>query len=215
MESLRGLVLQLGHTVREMVDSSVVALRRADIPRSQALLDQHGQVIEQRWMLESQTIAAVAEQSPVASDCRLLLGFLAILGDLGRIGDHARGIAEINRLMGPASPPRRIGFLPSMADRALAMLDDSLVALADHDVGRARHVLVADDDLDRLQVRVYSDVFNTMIEQPARVEEQTYLLWVAHNLERVGDRSTNICETVIFTVTGSREYADAGGYPTT
>lgn len=211
IESLRGAVLELGRTVREAVDGSVVALRRADLARSAAIVDQHRAITERRWMIEGQTIAAVAEQSPVASDCRRLLGFLAILGDLARIGDHARGIGEIGRLLGPAPAPRAIGFLPSMADKALAMLDDALLALAEDDVDRARHVMVADDDLDRLQTRVYADVFRAMIEEPTVVQQQTYLLWVAHNLERVGDRSTNIAEAVVFAATGSRESASTTG----
>ncbi|MQC18732.1 MAG: phosphate transport system regulatory protein PhoU [Chloroflexi bacterium] len=209
IESLRRAVLSLGQDVRETVDASVVALRRAEVTSSDEVIARHRSLTERRWAIEGQTITAVAEQAPVASDCRRLLSFLAILGDLARIADHARGIGEIGRMMGPSSGPRRIGFLPSMADKALAMLDDALVALADDNAARARHVLIADDDLDRLQDRIYSDVFTAMIEDPSRVQELTYLLLVAHNLERVGDRSTNICEAVIFAVTGAREYADA------
>jgi phosphate transport system protein len=208
IEALRQAVLGLGGDVRTSVDASMAALRDADLARSRQLIEAHREVSDRRWTIENQAIVAVAEHSPVARDCRRLVGFIEILGDLARIGDHARGIAEINLLLGAWPGRRRLGFLPSMADRALAMLDDALLALADDDPARARHVLVADDDLDRLQDRVYSDVFRTMIEDPSQVQPQTYLLWVAHNLERVGDRSTNVCETVIYVVTGEREYAD-------
>jgi phosphate transport system protein len=191
----------------------MAALRAADLDTSRRIVEESAETIGERWRVEERAVRAVAEQQPVATDCRRLMGFLAVLGDLARIGDHARGIAEINLLLGVSDGPRRLGYLPSMADKALAMLDDSLRALADDDIARARHVLVADDDLDRLHDRITSDAFRAMIELPERVQEQTYLLWVAHNLERVGDRCTNVCESVIFTVTGRREDADVTGRP--
>ncbi|MGE3960963.1 MAG: phosphate signaling complex protein PhoU [Dehalococcoidia bacterium] len=213
LESLRDSVIALGTEVREAVDESMVALRQADVRRSRALIQRLQGTAARRWSIEERTVVAVAEQQPVASDCRRLVGFLEMLTDLSRMGDHARGIAEINGLMGTTAPPRRLGFLPSMADRALAMLDDALRALREDDADRARHVLQADDDLDRLQERVYSDAFRAMIEDPSRAEEQTYMLWVAHNLERVGDRATNVSESLIFMVTGRREYADSDSLP--
>jgi len=206
--ALREAVFALGVRVRTGTEASMLALRAADLDASRRLIEDAALTVRERWALEERTVRAVAEQQPVASDCRRLMGVFAILGDLARIGDHARGIAEINVLMGASEQPRRLGYLPSMADRALAMLDDSLLALAQDDLPRARHVLVADDDLDRLQERVYSDAFRAMIEDPARVQEQTHILWVAHNLERIGDRCTNVCETVLFTATGQRELAD-------
>jgi phosphate transport system protein len=216
LDQLRDAVILLGVDVRDAVDESMLALRQGDLRRSRGLIEHLEVVGRQRWSIEERTIVAAAEQQPVAGDCRRLVGFLEMLTDLSRIGDHARGIAEINALMGATSAPRRLGFLPSMADKALAMLDDALLALRRDDAERARHVLHADDDLDRLQGRVYLDAFRAMIEDPALVQEQTYMLWVAHNLERVGDRSTNVCESLIFMVTGRRESADAppsGGHP--
>ena len=204
LDQLRADVIALGGRVRDAVDESVLALRQADIRRSRGLMERLHEAAGVRWDIEERTIIAVAEQQPVARDCRQLVGFLEMLADLARIGDYARGICESNQLMGVASPPRRLGFIPSMADKALAMLDDALRALHDDEPDRARHVLVADDDLDRLQDRVYTDAFRAMIEDPSRVEEQTHVLWVAHNLERVGDRATNVCESLIFMLTGER-----------
>jgi len=209
LDQLRADVIALGADVRSAVDESVIALRQADIRRSRELMERLRLTADRRWNIEERTIIAVAEQQPVARDCRRLVGFLEMLADLARIGDYARGICEINHLRGTASPPRRLGFIPSMADKALAMLDDALRALHDDDPKRAEHVLIADDDLDRLQDRVYTDAFRTMIEDPSRVEEQTHVLWVAHNLERVGDRATNVCESLIFMITGRRIAANS------
>jgi phosphate transport system protein len=205
LDVLQADVRGVGTRVRRATDESMRALRDADQDASRRLIEANAAILRERWSVEERAISAVAEQQPVATDCRRLMGFLSVLGDLARIGDHARGIAEINLLMGESAGPRRLGYLPSMADKALAMLDDSLRAFAEDDVLRARHVLVADDDLDRLQERIYSDVFRAMIEAPERIQEQTHLLWVGHNLERVGDRCTNVCESVLFTVTGNRD----------
>lgn len=209
LDALRADVIALGTGVRNAVNESVLALRQADIRRSRGVTERLAEVARTRWGIEERTIIAVAEQQPMAGDCRRLVGFLEMLADLARIGDYARGICEINQMMGAASPPRRLGFIPSMADKALAMLDDAIRALRDDEPERARHVLVADDDLDRLQDRVYSDAFRAMIEDPSRVEDQTHVLWVAHNLERVGDRATNVCDSLIFMLTGQRIAANS------
>jgi len=207
--ALREAVCGLGDRVRRAVDDSTRALAAADLQRSHDLVERAVDVSRIRWAIEERAIVAVAQQAPVASDLRRLMSYLATLNDLARIGDHARGIGEIGVLMGPATAPRSLGYLPSMADRALAMLDDCLVALAQDDLTRARHVLGADDDLDRLQARVYADAFQSMISDRSRIQEQTYVLWAAHNIERVGDRATNVSESVIFLLTGHREFADA------
>ncbi|MDP2327786.1 MAG: phosphate signaling complex protein PhoU [Dehalococcoidia bacterium] len=194
-------VLRLGRHVRRATDESMEALRDADLARARALVEGERSVHRERWLLEERAVAAVAMQAPVAGDLRRLTSALSVVGELERIGDHAAGIAQVNLLLG-ATPPRRLGFLPSMADRALAMLDDALEAFEHDDVPRAEHVCHADDDLDRLQDRVYQDAFSAMVADPSQVQRLTYSLWVAHNLERVGDRCTNICERVIYTVTG-------------
>ena len=195
-------VLRLGRHVRRAIDESMEALRDADLDRARALVEGDRSVNRERWLLEERAVAAVAMQAPVAGDLRRLTSALSVVGELERIGDHAAGIAQVNLLLGAGTTPRRLGFLPSMSDRALAMLDDALEAFEHDDVARAEHVCRADDDLDRLQDRVYQDAFSAMVADPSQVQRLTYSLWVAHNLERVGDRCTNICERVIYTVTG-------------
>ncbi|GMU40742.1 MAG: hypothetical protein AMXMBFR23_16080 [Chloroflexota bacterium] len=195
-------VLRLGQHVRDALHDSMEALRDADLERSRALDADDTHVNRDRWTIEERAIAAVAMQAPVAGDLRRLTSALAVVGELERIGDHAAGIARVNLLLGPGPTPRRLGYIPSMADRALAMLDDALDAFEHDNVRRAEHVCQADDDLDRLQSRVYQDAFSAMVADPALVQRLTYALWIAHNLERVGDRCTNICERVIYTVTG-------------
>jgi phosphate transport system protein len=196
-------VLALGHHVRAAVKDSMEALRDADLNRARALVEGDRSVNRERWALEGRAIAAVAMQAPVATDLRRLTSTLSVVSELERIGDHAAGIARVNLMLGSGGAvPRRLGNIPSMSDRALAMLDDALWAFEHDDLPRARHVCQADDDLDRLQGRVYQDAFNAMVRDPSQVQRLTYALWIAHNLERIGDRSPNICERVIYTVTG-------------
>ncbi len=195
-------VLALGRHVRSALEQSMDMLRDSDLDGARRIIQDDHEVNHERWALEERAIAAVATQAPVATDLRRITSSLAVVAELERIGDHAAGIAQVNLLLGPGQPPRRLGFIPSMADRALAMLDDSLLAFETDDVARAEHVCRADDDLDRLQARVYQDAFSAMVADPSQVQPLTYALWIAHNLERVGDRCTNICERVIYTVTG-------------
>jgi phosphate transport system protein len=99
-----------------------------------------------------------------------------------------------------------------MADRAVAMLRDSLRAFLNRDVDLARQICDADDEVDRLQDSVYDDCFRLMIEDPSSVQRNTYMLWTSHNLERIADRCTNICERVIYTVTGRMEEINVSKY---
>jgi phosphate transport system protein len=203
LNDLHAAILELGGRVQRAVEESMLALRNADDEWSQQIIDGDEAINRTRWELEERAIALIGAQAPVASDLRRLVSHLSVLGDLERIGDHAAGIAKINQLLGAENPPRKLAFLPGMSDRALAMLADALRAYEQDDVEVARHVSIADDDLDRLQERVYHDAFQAMVRDPSRIERNTYLLWVAHNLERIGDRCTNICERVIYNVEGA------------
>jgi phosphate transport system protein len=149
----------------------------------------------------------------MATDLRTVLSMLFIVTDLERMADHAEGIARINVLLGPADAlPRRLGYIPAMADRCIAMLRDSLKALIDRDVDTARRICEADDEVDRLQDSVYDECIGNMLADPASVKQNTYLLWCSHNLERIADRCTNICERVIYLVTGKMEEINVSTY---
>ena len=132
-------------------------------------------------------------------DLRALASVLYIITDLERMADHAEGIAKINLMLDDEPLPRRLGYIPSMSDRAVAMLRNSLKAYIDHDVDMARQICDADDEVDRLQDSVYEESIAAMIADPKTIQRNTYLIWTAHNLERIADRCTNVCERVIYT----------------
>lgn len=206
LTALHDRTLALARRARRAVDESVHALRTVDVDWSRRIDHDDIEINNERLAIEERCIALVAAQQPVAVDLRRLASTLFITGEIERIADHAVGIARINLMMATEPPPRSLSYIPSMADRALAMFDDAIKAFDEDDDTLARHVCQSDDDLDRLQDRVYADVIEAMRADASVVERNTYLLWAAHNLERIGDRCTNIGERVVYTVTG--ELAD-------
>jgi phosphate transport system protein len=137
---------------------------------------------------------------------------LFIVTDLERMADHAEGIASINLLLEPEPLPRELGYLPAMADRTVTMLRDSLKAYIDHDIDLAQRICDADDEVDRLQDAVYEEATRAMIDNPSTIQRNTHLLWTAHNIERIADRCTNICERVIYLVTGKMQEINVSKY---
>jgi len=191
---------------------SMEALRDGDARWAQKIIEDDLLINRKRFEIEDKTVFIIASQQPMATDLRSLVSVLYIITDLERIADHAEGIARINILLGDEPLPRKLGYIPAMADRAVGMLRDTLKAYIDHDVDLARRVCDADDEVDRLQDSVYEDSVRAMIEDPSTIQRNTYLLWTSHNLERIADRCTNIAERVIFLVTGHMEEINVSKY---
>jgi phosphate transport system protein len=138
----------------------------------------------------------------MASDLRVLAAALSIITDLERMADHAAGIAKITILIGDEPPLKPLIDIPRMAVVAREMLGASLQAFVDKDMEAATRVAARDDEVDQLYDQVYRELLTFMMADPGTINRATHLLWVAHNLERIADRVTNICERVLFLVTG-------------
>lgn len=212
LTELRDSVLVIGSMVEKALLDSIESLRTGDLQWSKKIIDDDEAINAKRFEIEDRCLFVIASQQPMATDLRNLASILYIVTDLERIADHGEGIARINLLMGDEPLPRRLGHIPAMADLAVAMLRDSLRAYIDLDVAAARRICDADDQIDQLQDRVYETSFQAMIEDPSSIQRNTYLLWTAHNLERVGDRCTNICERIIYAVTGRMEEINVSKY---
>ncbi|MGE5595130.1 MAG: phosphate signaling complex protein PhoU, partial [Hyphomicrobiales bacterium] len=197
IDQLQDSVLALGSMAEKQLLDAMDALRDGDLPRSQKIIEDDKRINARRFEIEERCIFVIASQQPMATDLRSLVSMLFIVTDIERIADHAEGIARINVLLGDEPIPRRLGFIPAMADRAVTMLRDSLKAYIDRDVDAARRICEADDEVDRLQDRVYEEATRNMIADPTTIQRNTYMLWTSHNLERIADRCTNICERVI------------------
>ena len=138
----------------------------------------------------------------MAGDLRAIISLLHIVVELERMGDYAEGIAKISLSMGDAPPLKPLIDIPRMAEKATTMLEDSIDSLLNRDMVKANAVCQADDEVDNLYDQVYRELLTFMIGDPDTIQRATYLLWVAHDLERIADRATNIAERVIFLVSG-------------
>jgi phosphate transport system protein len=157
-----------------------------------------------RFETETSIIVIIATQQPAARDLRTLAASLDICTELERIGDYAKGIANINIRSGGLSLPAVLRDVYSMAEKAVDMLHRALTTFADEDVQTAIAIIKEDDVIDRCYTKLYYDAVNNVLEDPRKIERANYVIWVAHNLERLGDRATNVCERVIYIVTGER-----------
>ena len=152
--------------------------------------------------IEEKAIDLIATQQPIAIDLRTLMSVIHISVELERMGDYAEGIGKIGVMMGNDPPVKPLVDIPKMAAKASDMLKRSLDALVRRDPALARQVCEDDDEVDNLYDLIYKDLIALMIDDPTTIQRATYLMWVAHDLERIADRATNIAERVIFLVTG-------------
>jgi len=202
LKRLQDELLVLGSMVAGYIADSVQALKRRDLDASQRLIEWDQQVNEKRFAIEHNALSLIATQQPMASDLRILAAVLEIITDLERIGDYAKGIAKINLMIGEEPLIKPLVDLPRMAEKALDMLQRALQAFVQQDLDLARAIPKEDDVVDELYNRVYRDLLDLIIKDTRVIDQSTYLLWAAHNLERTADRVVNICERVVFTVTG-------------
>jgi phosphate transport system protein len=202
LQRLEDEILALGSMVENAIVESVDALKKRDLEESRRLIAYDRRINEKRFAVEAETLAVIAMQQPVAGDLRMLAAVLDIADELERIGDYAKGIAKINLRIGAGPMVKPLVDIPAMAEKARAALHRALEAFVNRDVELARALPREDDEIDDLYNQVYRELMTYVIADPRMIEQANFLLWAAHNLERAADRVTNICERVIFTVTG-------------
>ena len=202
LERLQDEVLVLGSMVEKAVTRSVDALRARDTASARALRAEDVLINRKRFEIEEAALLQIATQQPMASDLRRLAAILHIVTDLERMGDYAAGIAQICVEIGDEPHIKPLIDIPRMAEKAVSMLRRSLDAFVERDVAAAEAIAAEDDEVDALYQQVYRELLTIMLANPRTIDQATHLLWVAHNLERVADRVQNICERVIFVVTG-------------
>ncbi len=208
IQQLKDNILALGSMVEQAILDSVDALKHRDIPRSQEIYDNDDVINKKRFEIERAVMIAIATQQPMAHDLRLLASILDVAGELERMGDYAKGIAKINIIMGEQKLLKPLVDLPRMAVKTSDMLHRSLTAFIEEDVTSAEKIPLEDDEIDELYTQIYRELITYVMGEPSAIERSNWLLWAAHNLERVGDRVTNICERTIFVATGEMEEAD-------
>ena len=192
----------LADVVDKAVYRSVEALKNRDLAESQAIIDGDDYIDQKRYDIEELCVDLIATQQPMAGDLRAIVAMLHIAVELERMGDYAEGIAKISLLMGDEPPLKPLIDIPRMANKAGEMLRDSVDCLVERDLVKADKVMDDDDEVDDLYDQVYRELLLFMIQDPRSIQRATYLLWAAHDLERIADRATNIAERVMFLVTG-------------
>ena len=205
-------VLVLGSMVEGAIGRSVESLRQRDMELSERVIAYDKEINKKRFEIEEKCVGLIATQQPTASDLRQIIATLNIIVDLERIADHAEGIAIVNIRIGEEPLLKPLIDVPRMAEKAIDMLHRSLEAYLHRDAEAARQIPAEDDEVDALYNQIYSELLSFMIEDPRTITRATYLIWVAHNLERIADRVTNICERVVYTVTGRMEEIGASKY---
>ena len=211
LKRLHDEVLVLGSMVEEALTSSVTLLKDRDTQGAERLIAYDQRVNEKRFEIEEETLTLIATQQPVASDMRTLAAILEIVTELERIGDYAKGIAKINLMIGPGPLIKPLVDVPRMVDKNIEMLNRALDAFVRRDLDLARAIPKDDDVIDDLYNQIYRELLTMIMADPQRIDQGTYLLWVAHNLERTGDRIVNICERVVYTITGDMKEMNNGG----
>ncbi len=210
--SLQDGVLEMGSMVERAVDRAMQALMDRDVVLAREVISDDREINAIGFHLQNACISLLAQQAPMAGDLRMIVSVTAIMSDLERMGDHAEGIARIVVTMQDEPLVKPLIDMPIMATRANDMLRSAVHAFIEQDVEAAYRVGAADDEVDRLYDQIYADLIQVMISDPTTIEPSTHLLWVAHNLERIADRATNIAERTVYSATGMLPQMDVSSY---
>lgn len=205
LRKLREQLLQMVRHVDSAIERAIEALRRQDVALAEAVIADDAQINELRYKVEKLCVTIIATQQPMASDLRTIIATAHVVVELERIADHAAGIARLVPKLSEEPMLKPLIDIPRMAIVAREMLAATVDAFIAGDMAAAKTAAARDDEIDQLYDQVLRELLTYMMQDPQNIQRATYLLWVAHGLERIGDRVTNIAERVIFMETGKFE----------
>jgi len=209
IKQLKDELLLMGSMVEQQTLDAVEALRKRDLEAARRTYAADAKINQKRFAIENQVMILIATQQPMAHDLRLLASILEVSAELERMGDYAKGMATINLRMGDEPLLKPLIDVPRMAQIASSMLHRALTAFVNEDAETAKVIPEEDDEVDALYDQVYRELMTFVIKDPKTIDRANYMLWAAHNLERMADRVTNICERTIFIVTGEIKEIDS------
>jgi phosphate transport system protein len=207
IEAIRDDILRMGSLVEEQITGAIRSLKERDLGLARQVTAGDRQVNDLRYKVELASVRSIATQQPTAKDLRLIIASMHIASELQRIAGHAAGIASIVVRIGDEPLVKPLIDVPRMQEIACDMLRSALDAYVNKDAEAAGQVTRYDQEVDELYAQVLRELLTYMMQDARFITQSTYLLWVAHNLERIADRITNICERVIFAAT-----AELGDY---
>jgi phosphate transport system protein len=202
LRQIQDNILLMGSMLETAIQRSIEALRERDIEIAQQVIADDTHINELRYQIEEQCLAVIATQQPVAGDLRTIIAAMHIAVEMERMADHAEGIAHLVMRLADEPLLKPLIDVPRMADIACEMIKTVLDAFVAEKSKPAKKAAKRDDEIDQLYDQVFRELLTYMIQDPRNISRATFLLWVAHNLERIGDRATNIAERVVFMNTG-------------
>jgi len=203
---LQGLyedILRMGSLVEEAISKSVTALATRDTELARAVIAADAEVDQLQILIEDDAMGIISREQPVATDLRELVTATKIVGDLERMGDHARHIAKAVIDIPPEVVDVALESIEKMAKLGVGMIHDSLTAFAEQDAEAARQISDRDDEVDAIHKQLYQKLLATMKDNPEWIQHGAKLLFLSRYLERLGDHVTNMCEWVVFAKTGA------------
>ena len=205
-------VLAMGNMVVKAMDRSMEALKKRDSNLAHQIIADDAQINKQRFSIEEKCVGLIATQQPPENDLRIVVAVLNIVTELERIGDYAEGVAKIVIMIGDEAPLKPLIDIPRMGEITRDMINKSLQSFTTRDVELATRVVSLDNIVDSLYDQVFRELLTFMMVDPKTTNRATRLIWIAHNLERAADRATNICERVVYMVTGKMEEIGGSKY---
>lgn len=202
-------ILIIDSMVESATLDAIQALKRKDLEAARTIYKADAQINSRRFHLENDCMITIATEQPImATDLRLVASILEVVGELERMGDYAKGIARICLRLGHEEHIKPIVDLPVMAEIAVGMLHRAVGAFIAQDTAQARLIPKDDDQVDELYQKIYRDLIAIITRDPSTTDQANLLMWAAHNLERMADRVTNICERTIYVKTGEMREID-------
>jgi phosphate transport system protein len=198
LRELRDSIVYLSDLVLNAIGNAIHALKERDVDLAQQIMENDEAINNKRYDIEEQCVTLIATQQPAASDLRAIIAAIHIAVELERMGDYASGIAELAIRLADQPSLKPLIDVPRMAEIDREMIRAALEAYLNGDAELAVATAKRDAEIDQLYDQVYRELLTYMLEDPKNITRATYLLWVTHNLERIADRVTNICERVIF-----------------
>jgi len=204
------VLLELGRLVETALTDALIALSRHDLVLADTVVRGDIAINRRRYEIEEQITAGLSGNE--VGDVRWMVAALYVISELERMGDHAEGIAKVTLMLGPNPSLSVPAVIDKMGTLTISMVDRTLAALDKRDVKAARALCREDDEIDSLYDLAYQELLSIMVSDPGHITEATYMIWITHNLERIADRATNICERVIYLATGRVEELNVSKY---
>jgi len=211
-QEIQNKVMAMGDMATKDINRSIEALKNRDLKMAHQIIADDTKIDDMRFAIEDMCIELMGAQKLTIADRRIIVAVINIITELERIGDYAEGNAKIVVMIGDEPPLKPLIDIPRMAELTIDMIEKSLKSFVTRDVELAKHVVTMDNVVDGLYDQVFRELLTFMMVDPKTISRATRLIWVAHNLERAADRVTNICERVVFMVTGKMEGLETSKY---